>query len=218
MIRQAILVGSGGHSRTVLSLLLELQTHEIIGIIDINRFIANDKNSSELIMGIPVLSIDALSFFRTVNELDVFLAIGDSFLRRQWWERIIGMGLSTPNLLSPKAEVHSSVKMGTANVICSGVYLGPEAILGTNNLINTQVILEHESSLGNHCHLAPRSLIAGRVVVGDSCFIGAGAVVVDGLSVAPFTTLGAGAVLVQNIMVSEGVYIGVPALRLESRL
>jgi len=216
-MRKAILLGAGGQSRVVISILADLGLNAIAGVIDINESgLAPKKNES--IMGIPVFSRDVLTNFSDLkNDLDVFLAIGDCQIRREWFNRMLDMGFFMPNLLSPGAIIHSSAKLGFGNVVCSGVFIGPEALLGDNNLINTSSILEHESSVSSHCHVAPRALICGRSVVANSCFVGAGVTIIDGIRVADYTTLGAGAILVKDINEPHGVYLGVPARRMVER-
>lgn len=213
-MRKAILIGAGGHSKVVLSILDDVRSHSIVGIIDINQSPSVSENYRELIMGIPVLGTEALNKFIGQKNLDIFLAIGDCRIRAQWWEKMLNMSFSMPNLLSPDAIVHSSVSLGSANVICSGVIIGPEATIGYDNLINTGAILEHETSVGNHCHIAPKSLVAGRSTVANNCFLGAGSVIIDDINIVEFTTLGAGAIVVSDIKNPHGVYVGIPARRM----
>ena len=217
-MRRALLLGAGGHSRVVLSILADVGAHSIEGIIDINNSESNLKGSCEFIMGVPVYGLNTLNDLTGVKDLDIFLSIGDCNLRRQWWDKAFHLGFSMPNLVSPSATIHPSAALGSANIICSGVFIGPEAIIGSNDLINTGSILEHESSVGNHCHIAPRSVIAGRSSVDDNCFIGVGSVIIDGISITRFTTVGAGAVVIKNINSPDGVYVGVPCRRLSEEL
>jgi len=213
-MRQALIVGAGGHCRVILSILMEQATRSVIGVIDINLPLLADDFPNESIMRFPVLSLEALNSFTQPGDVDVFLAIGDIKLRRIWWEKLRDAGFSMPNLFSRHAIVDPTVKMGSSNILCAKVFVGPEACLGNNNLINTGVILEHESSVGDHCHIAPGSIVAGRSHVPDNCFVGAGSVIIDGISLAHSTTLGAGSVLVENIANSHGVYVGVPTRRI----
>ena len=213
-MREALIIGAGGHCRVVLSILAEEASRSVIGAIDINLPRIEDDVSVELVMGCPVLSLETLNSFSQPGNIDVFLAIGDIKLRLAWWEKLGDAGFSMPNLFSRHAIIDPTVKMGNANILCAKVFIGPEACLGNNNLINTGAILEHESSIGDHCHIAPGSLVAGRSHVSDNCFVGAGSVIIDGISLAHTTTLGAGSVLVENITNSHGIYVGVPARRI----
>jgi sugar O-acyltransferase (sialic acid O-acetyltransferase NeuD family) len=204
--RKAIIIGTGGHSRVLLSLLTAIGKHEMLGIVD---FV--EPNVDEVIMGVPVIgSIACLEVFRGRKDLDVFLGIGDNALRRIWWQNVGNLDLALPNLISPYAIVDPNAHLGHANVVCARAFIGPEAVLGDNNLVNTAAVLEHEIHIGSHCHLAPSSTVSGRSQIGDECFIGAGATVINYIEVVADTIIGAGATVVRSITES-GVYVGTPA-------
>ena len=206
-MKQALILGTGGHCRVILSLLDVCGEHEVLGIIELGKL-----SVGENIMGIPVLgNASCLDEFCGRSNLDIFLAIGDNEIRQIWWKKTRELGFRLPNLISPYANIDCRAKLGEANVVCANVFIGPGAILCDNNLVNTGAIVEHEVLVGSHCHLAPSSTIAGRSRIGDECFIGAAATVIDGLSVEDGTTLGAGATLIRNISEIGGVYVGTPA-------
>lgn len=208
MNQQAIIVGTGGHCRTIVSLLSSCGVHKIIGILD-----TSNPCLDEIILGVPVIgSLNYLDALDRSAEIDIFLALGDSTLRQELWFKYSKLGFSLPNLISPSAIVDPYAKLGNANIICSRAFVGPEVVLGDNNLINTAAVLEHEVRLGSHCHLASSSTVAGRCQIGDNCFVGAGATVINYVNVASFTTIGAGATVVSNISI-PGVYVGIPARR-----
>jgi sugar O-acyltransferase (sialic acid O-acetyltransferase NeuD family) len=209
-MRQAIILGTGGHCRVVLSILMDVGSHHILDIIELAEL-----RSGEAILGFPVnATASDLSSFCTQSTVDVFLAIGSNALRREWWYKVKALNLPLPNLISPHAIVDRYAKLGEGNVICAKAFLGPECKVGNNNIINTGAVLEHESELGSHCHLSSSSTVAGRSCIHDDCFIGAGATIIDNLTVASKTTLGAGAVLISDINHSGSVCVGVPAKNL----
>lgn len=210
---KAVVLGTGGHSRVVLSLLFSQDKHEIISLFELGEF-----RTGETIMGINVLPFPAsLNELKKFKNLDIFLAIGCNKKRKHFWEIISTEAFNTPNLISSTASIDPSVKLGEANIICSNAFLGPCAQLGNNNLINTGSIIEHEAKVGSHCHLAPRSVLAGRSTIHDSCFVGAGATIIDYLDVVSHTTLGAGATLIQNVSKSGQTLVGVPARSVSKR-
>jgi sugar O-acyltransferase (sialic acid O-acetyltransferase NeuD family) len=209
-MRQAIILGTGGHCRVVLSILMEVGSHHILDIIELA-----EPRQGEAILDIPVNATGSDLFsFCTQSSVDVFLAIGNNALRREWWFKVKALNLPLPNLISPNAIVDRYAKLGEGNVICAKAFIGPECKVGNNNIINTGAILEHESELGSHCHLSPSSTVAGRSCIHDHCLIGAGATIINNLTVASETTLGAGAVLISDINNTGGVYVGVPAKNL----
>ena len=209
-MRQAIILGTGGHCRVVLSMLMDVGSHHILGIMELAEL-----RPGETILGFPVnATMSDLNSFRAQSTVDVFLAIGDNALRREWWCRVIELNLPLPNLISPHAIVDRYAKLGAGNIICAKAFVGPECKVGNNNIINTGAILEHEVELGNHCHLSSNSIVAGRSCIHDHCFIGAGATIIDNLTIASKTTVGAGAVLINNVDQSSCVFVGVPAKNL----
>jgi UDP-N-acetylbacillosamine N-acetyltransferase len=208
-MRQAVVLGTGGHCRVILSMLAAGCRHDIMAIIELGSPRPGERIMGALVMPNP----DNLPALRGRGDVDVFLAIGNNDMRKHWWEKIKTLGLPMPNLVSPHALVDDSAILGESNVICAHAFVGPQAELGDNNLINTAAIVEHGVSIGYHCHLAPSATIAGRSRLDNSCFVGAGATIVDGVSVASRTVIGAGATLIRTVEQPGGVYIGVPAKR-----
>jgi sugar O-acyltransferase (sialic acid O-acetyltransferase NeuD family) len=212
-MRQAVVLGTGGHCRVVLSILGAIKNYEIIEIIELGV-----PRSGEIIMGIPVIpNFGNIDYYNGRTNVDFFIAIGDVNLRRVWWEKLTEYGVSIPNLISPTAIIDKTVELGRGNVICARSFIGPFASIGNNNLINTGAIVEHEVSIGNHCHLAPASLVAGRSKIFNLCFIGAGSTIVDNITISEHTTVGAGATVISSINKVSSVVVGVPAKEINRR-
>lgn len=211
-MNNAVIVGSGGHARVMVSLLRDCgQTP--VAILDVK-----EPEAGELIMGVPVFSAKtSLLDFSVNNQSDFYIAMGDNDARLSWWKKLTSQGLSCPNLVSPSAKIDMAASLGSGNVICANVSIGPEVIVGSNNIINTGAVIEHEVVIGSHSHFAPGSVIAGRVDVSDLCFIGAGSTIIDKIKVSRGVTLGAGGVMVRHADIENGVYIGCPAIFTKSK-
>lgn len=206
-MRQAVVMGTGGHCRVVLSLLMAVKSHTINQIIELG-----EPRSGELIMGkLVTQNCNNINEFCGRGDVDFFLAIGDVNIRKIWWERLIELQFLMPNLISPHAIIDETAELGKGNVVCARAFIGPLAEIGDNNLINTGAIIEHEVIVGDHCHLAPASLVAGRSKIPNLCFIGAGSTIIDNVSISSGTTVGAGATLISNIDHADSVVVGVPA-------
>jgi len=206
-MRQAVVLGTGGHCRVILSLLAATSTHEISEIIELG-----EPRNGEIIMGKFVTpSIANISDYCGRANVDFFIAIGDVNIRKSYWEKLTELRLPTPNLISPHAIIDHSVNLGCGNVICARAILGPSVKVGNNNLINTGAIVEHDVRIGDHCHLAPATLIAGRSKISNLCFIGAGSTIIDNISISAGTTVGAGATVISSIGQINRIVVGVPA-------
>jgi sugar O-acyltransferase (sialic acid O-acetyltransferase NeuD family) len=205
-MRKAVVLGTGGQCRVVLSLLASVKTHQVHAIVELG-----ESRNGETIMGKPVTPSSNIADYCGLTDVDFFIAIGDVTLRKTWWEKLTEDGLSTPNLISPSALIDETVILGKGNVICARSFIGPFAQVGSNNLINTGAIVEHEARIGDHCHLAPASLVAGRSRISNRCFIGAGSTIIDSITISEGTTVGAGSVVISSIDRVSSIVFGVPA-------
>ena len=201
-IRCCIVIGAGGHCRSVLALLREHQI-EIHGLYDD----AYRADASEAVLGVSLCGLieDAPAEHAWV------LAIGDNADRARIFDRYRDKILAE-RLIHPSAIVHETVQLGEAMSVFARAYLGPEVRVGMNSLVNTAAVVEHECEIGDHVHVAPGAVLCGRARIGSRCLVGAGAVVRGGVAIADGVTLGAGAVVTADIR-EPGVYAGVPARR-----
>jgi sugar O-acyltransferase (sialic acid O-acetyltransferase NeuD family) len=210
-MKKAIVIGTGGHSRVIISMLKYETKYSILAVLELNKYRKGEK-----ILDCNVLQFKDSYINQFVNRSDVsfFFALGGNSIREEIFQKIRSLGLFTPSLISSHAHIDPSATLGIANVICAKAHIGPMVIVGNNNLINTGAIIEHESIIGDHCHIAPSATIAGRVDIKSSCFIGAGATIIENLSIATHTTLGAGSTLVRCISEANHLYAGVPAKKM----
>ena len=200
-------MGTGGHARVVISILLSLRLYDRIQIFELGEL-----RRGEQILGFEVFSLaEKIKVSHSDQNEDFFLAIGCNKKRKTYWELLKEKRLVTPNLIAPSSFIDPSAILGEGNVVCPQAFLGPCSKIGNNNLINTSALLEHESLIGSHCHMGPKSVLSGRSTLGNRCFIGTGAQIIDQLNVASGTIIGAGGCLTKNITDENQTYVGVPA-------
>ena len=208
MNSDALIIGTGGHSRSVLQILSILNVR-IIGLLDIKS-----EERGELIYGHEVLGgFSDLGKFSN-QKISIFLAIGNIALRTKYYKLAQQLGYKVPNLISPSAVLPKPLMLGDANHICFNTFIGAEVNIGSNNIINSGVIVEHETYIGNNCHLAPGAVICGRVKIGSNVYIGAGSVVKDNVTIADNIIVGAGSIIVSNLDSPYSTYVGNPSRKL----
>ena len=204
--KTATIIGSGSHCRSIIGILNQTNEYKILEILDLFF----ESESSEKILNIPVKPINKLETYKKMDDIDIFLAIGDNNLRKSWYEKLINK-FNLPNLISPSALIDKNATLGISNVICSNAYIGPEASIGNNNIINSGSIIEHEAKISDHCHAGPASVICGRSKVARNCFLGANSTIIENIKIAENTIIGAGSTLVNSILNKNGIYTGSPA-------
>jgi sugar O-acyltransferase (sialic acid O-acetyltransferase NeuD family) len=204
---KCLVIGSGGHARTLVSILLENNEYAVVGILE-----TRNLRPSERILGISVIGhADLLEPCFREGVTTAFLALGDNGERATWFKTAKAIGYDLPNLISRSAYIGPGVCIGEGNQICHRAHLGPLVSIGCGNLINTGAILEHETVVADFCHLAPASLVAGRCRIGSQVFIGASACVIDRITIGDRNIIGAGGVVVRGIGADSAPCVGVPA-------
>jgi len=205
-MKDLIILGSGGHSRSVVSIANSMNEWNILAIVDFNF---NEKN--EYIYNVPVKSFDEVINKINPSKLNVFIAIGNNMERFYIYKKIEKYNFSYPNLIHPLACLDPTSQIGKGNYIGQFSNLGAYSKIGDFNIINTYSNIEHEVSIGNFNQLSPGSIICGRSTLQCKTFMGANSVIIDKLKIAEHTTIGAGAVVIKDIEFPNNTYIGVPA-------
>lgn len=194
-----ILLGAGGHARSLISL-IRRNGDGIECIID------NNARIGETIMDVPV---DVALKGRTSP---LILAIGDNENRKiEFFEHKSAL-VSEP-IIHDEAYVDGTALLSVGTQVFCRAYIGPMVRINENTIINTHAVVEHEAAVGAHSHIATGAILLGRSSVGSHCFIGAGTVVRDGVTICNDVTVGANSFVNQNIT-SPGCYVGSPAKRL----
>lgn len=195
-----VVFGCGGHARSVLNVLYEIDQDTDILFVD-----GNAKNK-EVILGCRVVPAYPLK-----NEDPYIIAIGDNKKRENLYRHFHHEKTGTCiSVVSPSARVGMEADIGEGSFIAFGVYIGPQARIGVNTIINTGSIVEHETIVGDHTHIAPHATVCGRVKIGSNVFCGAGCVVIDKINICDNVVIGAGAVVTEDI-IYPGTYVGIPA-------
>jgi len=196
---ELIIIGCGGHARSIADVYLSDHFDGSIAFIDQNAKI------NETLFGFPIFK-DLVS---DKSKERIIIGLGDNEIRKNIFlsipkERLINV-ISSKSYISPHLN-----QIGIGVFIGNFCHIGPMVSIGNNSIINTGSIIEHEVKIGSNCHIAPNVTISGRTTIGDQVFIGVGSTIIDKLSVCDQVIIGAGSVVVSNITI-PGTYIGCPA-------
>ncbi len=202
---EVVIIGGGGHSKSIISTLSGIEGLKILGY--------TDKKDLGIILGVPYLGYE--------NEIEEFptneLIMGISYLktpldrklRTSIIEQMEERGFKFPKIISKKSLVDKSSSIGNGSVILNNVFINCLSNIGVHALINNGVIIEHSCLIGNHFIASPGVIVCGDTVIGDNVFIGAGATIGDGLNICSNVIIGAGSLVLKNIE-SPGLYLGSP--------
>lgn len=195
-MNRIIVIGASGHGKVVADI-AKLNGYDEIVFLD-------DNDKIKECVGCPVLG--PLEMLRDIVG-DVFVAIGNSKIRRMIMEREINR--SFPVLIHPSAVISEDVVINKGTVIMAGVVINPSTVIGKGCIINTASSIDHDCMIHDYCHIAVGSHLCGTVVVDNNTWIGAGSTISNNVIICNDCIIGAGSVVLHDI-VQSGIYMGVP--------
>lgn len=203
MKNKLLLIGGGGHCKSIIDVLSETSLFDEIGIVDKTYGIVDSVDGIKIVGNddmLPDLSVEYGYAFISVGST------GNPGLRIKLFEMIQALGFAIPSIISRTASVSRTA------LIEEGVFIGKRAVVNTSAviqkcaIINTGAIIEHECQIGEFAHIAPGSVLSGNVVVGDRTHIGTNATIINNCEIGSDSVVGAGSVVVGNISKSVVAY------------
>ena len=194
MNKKILLVGGGGHCKSVLDTLLEKNDYAEIGIIEKDDFISNS------IMGVPILGCDddLPNFYLRGYEF-AFLTVGNLFLRIKLFNILSEIGYKIPIIIDSSAKVSKNAN------IEKGVFIGKNCVVNAGveikrgAIINSGAIVEHDCYIGEFSHIAPGAVLCGEVSIGNNSHLGANSCVKQQVRIGSNSIIGMGSVVIKNI-------------------
>lgn len=194
MKRNLLLIGGGGHCRSVLDSVLSLSKYNKIGIVDYDKTPVAD---------IPVVGQDKdLPKLKANGWTDAFISVGsvgNTALRQRLYKLVTEIGFMLPAIIDPTAVVAKDVSIGKGCYVGKGAIINVGTCIGEVAIINTGAVIEHECKIGAFAHISPGTVLCGQVIVGEQTHIGAGTIIRQQIQIGNNTLIGAGSVVVSDI-------------------
>lgn len=208
-----LIVGTGGHGRTVLSY-LERADGPRSQIAFVDMF----EKRADTIVGCPIVGDLTKRIQHPFDSVKVIVAYGCSPTKgnkeRQSASmtvaRLLGDDFRFTTVIDPSAVITPDA------TVASNVSIGSLAIVGTGSsvsegvILNNSVIVDHDARVGAFSQLSPGALVMGDTTIGERVFLGAGAVIRDDISVGADSVVGMGAIVTEDIP-SNALVMGNPA-------
>ena len=189
IMEDIILVGYGGHAKSIADCIERSKIYNIIGYTD-----ENDRNCVYQYLG----NDDVLSEYikKGYNKVAIcigYLGVGN--VREQFYNKLKAMGFEFPVICDPSAIISPTATLDEGCFIGKNVVINSEAQIGKMCIINTGAIVEHECIVDEYSHIAVGAVLCGQVKIGRAVLIGANATVIQCRSVADGMIVPAGAVI-----------------------
>lgn len=168
-----LLIGGGGHCKSVIDVIESQNRFEIAGIVDKKEFLGEKILDYEIIgcdEDLEVLFKEYKYAVITVGQLSTVTK------RIELFELVKKIGFVLPVIISSRAYVSKHAQVGTGSVIMHDALVNASAVVGENCIINTKALIEHDAIIKENCHVSTGAIINGGVVVHKNSFIGSNAV------------------------------------------
>ena len=189
-MRKLLIVGAGGHGRSVAEAVQEAGEYSLAGFLD------DAFPELGAVWGIPVLGkVDNFERWRGMADCAI-VAIGNNAARQRISSEMQEAGFEMATVIHPRAIVSPSAEIGAGAVVMAGAVVGTEAHLGEGAIVNCGAVIDHDCRVGNYGHLGVNAAMAGSSVLGAFAFMQAGSALgfgvrtADGFVLAPGMALG----------------------------
>jgi sugar O-acyltransferase (sialic acid O-acetyltransferase NeuD family) len=171
-VNDIVLIGGGGHCKSVIDVIEQEGRFEIVGIVDKPELLGST------VLGYSVIGNDSDLASLAKKYQYALITVGQiksPSLRIKLFNFAIEAGFTLPNIISPNAYVSQHASIGNGVVIMHNALVNASVSIGDNCIINSKALIEHDCLISKHCHISTNATINGGVTVKSGCFIGSGA-------------------------------------------
>lgn len=187
MKKQILLIGGGGHCRSVIDVIEQGNQFEIAGIIDTKELVGRE------VLGYKILGNDEdLKDLRHHYKYALITVgqIKSPEIRIKLFEMLKFFGYELPVVISPLAYVSKHATLGEGTVIMHHALINANVTIGQNCIINTKALIEHDAIIEEYCHISTGAIINGGAHVKAGTFYGSNATCKEYVHVSGFIKAG----------------------------
>lgn len=189
--KDIVLVGFGGHGKSVADTIERTEQYNIVGYTDIEEIIRGGRyeylGSDDILLSL---------YERGVKCAFVSIGyVGKNNNRDRLYKAIKDIGYEIPVIVDPAAIVSETATIDEGTFVGKGAIVNAEAKIGKMCIINSKALIEHEVMVGDFSHVAVGANLCGHVKLGDHVMIGAGAILIQGSEVCNGTLIKAGEIV-----------------------
>jgi sugar O-acyltransferase (sialic acid O-acetyltransferase NeuD family) len=171
--KDIILLGGGGHCKSVIDVIEKTEKYRIIGILDI------DENVGKKVLDYTIIGTDKelQNLRKRINY--AFITVGqisDYSLRVNLFNLAKNYNFILPVIISPLSYVSKYTRIDEGTIIMHHALVNAGAKIGRNCIINTKALIEHDAVIEDFCHISTGSIVNGGTVIGKYSFLGSNAV------------------------------------------
>jgi len=187
MKEKILLIGGGGHCKSVIDVIEQENRFIIAGIIDKKELIG------QRVLGYKVIGSDddLEELFKQYRYALITVGqIKSNVIRVKLFYKLKDIGYNLPIIISPLSYVSKYASIDEGTIIMHGVIINADAKISSNCIINTKALIEHDVSVGTHCHISTATILNGGTSVEEHSFVGSNATTKEYINISGFIKAG----------------------------
>jgi sugar O-acyltransferase (sialic acid O-acetyltransferase NeuD family) len=192
-VKNIILIGGGGHCRSVIDVIEQERQFEIAGIVDKPELFESNIQGYSVIGNDSDLDSLAKKYQYALITLG---QIKSPLVRIKLFNKAIQAGFIMPNIISPNSYVSKYSTIGKGTIVMHNAMINANVTIGDNCIINSKALIEHDCLISEHCHISTNTTINGDVIVKPRCFIGSGAIIKESALIGENSFIKAGSLVI----------------------
>ena len=195
-----ILLGGGGHARSVADSIETCGKYRIVGYTDLDRedsyipYLGTDEQLTNLYNNGIHNAVICVGF------------MGKSLVRDKLYNMVKSIGYDLPVIIDPSARISKRCDIDEGTFIGKGACVNTGTHIGKMCIINTNSVIEHDNCIRDFSHIAVGSVLCGNVKIGDHVFVGANSTIIQGITIESNAIVGAGSTVLHKVLRETTVY------------
>jgi len=192
-MKRIILIGGGGHCKSVIDVIEQEGKFIIAGIVD------KPEKKGTNVFGYSVIGDDSNLGSLAKKYKYALITVGQiksPLPRIKLFNLAIDAGFILPSIISPNAYVSQHTSIGIGVVVMHDALINANTTIGDNCIINSKALIEHDCQIFKHCHISTNVTVNGGVTVEEGCFIGSGVTTKESITIQKTSFIKAGSVVV----------------------
>jgi len=176
-MQEILLIGGGGHCRSVIDVIEQENRYKIGGIIDKTESLENE------VSGYKIIGNDEdLTNLRRYYKY-AFVTVGHIYsndTRIKLFLLLKKLNFTLPTIISPLSYVSSRATVAQGTIVMHQALVNAHVKIGENCIINSKALIEHDVVIEDNVHISTNVAINGGTYVKEGSFIGSGTTTKEG--------------------------------------
>ena len=186
-MEEILLIGGGGHCRSVIDVIEQEAKYTIAGVIDKKELIGTKVLGYEVIGSDDDLEV----LYSQYNFALVTVGhIHSNTIRVKLFNHLKQIGYTLPTIISPLAYVSKYATIQEGTTIMHHALVNANAKIGKNCIINTKALVEHDVIIEDFCHISTGAIVNGSTQIQKETFYGSNATCKESIKVSGFIKAG----------------------------